>query len=110
MSLHTALTLFTVKCLSLFYLFDSHSGAALDAESCQLDLGTVSFTCDATDRPLQVRSYESGQVSSQTDADEMNGAQRRSFPLQTDTMRAQSQPELLSCSQTDVDPVSPPWS
>lgn len=30
------------------------------------------FTCDASDLPLQVRAYKSGQVSSQTDADQVD--------------------------------------
>lgn len=41
------------------------------------------FTCDATDLSLQVRANKSSQVSSETDTDEMDGAQRRSFLLQT---------------------------
>lgn len=39
-------------------------------------------TCDASDLALEVGPYEPGQVSPQTDADEVNGAQRGSFLLQ----------------------------
>lgn len=39
-------------------------------------------TCDASNLALEVGPYEPGQVSPQTDTDEVNGAQRGSFFLQ----------------------------
>lgn len=44
--------------------------------------GRTDPTCDASNLALEVGPYEPGQVSSQTDTDEVNGAQGGSLILQ----------------------------
>lgn len=52
-------------------------------------LQSSEFTCDASDLPFQIGSYEPGQVSSQADADQVNRAQRGPFLLHTHTTPSQ---------------------
>lgn len=63
------------------------------------------FTCYASNLPFQVGSDEPGQVSPQTDAHQVDGAQRRSLLLHTHQARSASSPgglgwvweSLLTC-------------